>query len=421
MLPGRDTIWLWAVCLSLLVPAVDVAAIDDAPPEQSVGSQPAGPVPAGDELTAEANAALTALRAALPADSEARVMLEDIVQGCQLGPQDGWFRVAVSQTRYDWPAVSQRFDANGDARIDADELGGPEEDFVRLDRDGDGAITQRDLTWRDHALAPVPGALVFRQADRDGNGRLTVDEWLGVFQELDTGGAGYVTQDDLRRRFPAPGDSDGASRPDRPSRSTLILGLARQEIGSLQPGPNLNDPAPDFTLTSLDGATVTLSEEVGPQPVVLVFGNFTCGPFRGHAGDVERLYQRYRDRAKFFVVYVREAHPSDGWWMLQNQGVGIDLAQPTSDQARCDVAGRCQAHLQLTVPFLVDTVVDGVGAVYSGMPDRFYLIDARGRVAFKSGRGPFGFRTAELEQALLWQLAEQRSAVNPSANGAGGR
>jgi Ca2+-binding EF-hand superfamily protein/thiol-disulfide isomerase/thioredoxin len=403
------------VWLSLFALAVYTDAADRAQSDPPADNPPAS-LPPEDELTAEADAVLTALRAALPADSEARVMLEDIVQGRRLGPNDGWFRVAVSQTRFDWPTVAGRYDTNADVRIDANEFGGPPEDFRKLDRDGDGAITQQDLAWNDHALAQVPGALVFRQADRDGNGKLTSDEWARVFQELDRDGVGYVTQDDLRQRFPAPTDSGSANRPDRPSRSTLILGLARQEIGSLQAGPGLNDPAPDFTLASLAGPTVTLSQEVGARPIVLVFGNFTCGPFRSHAGDLERLYRRYGDRAKFFVVYVREAHPSDGWWMLQNQSIGIDLTQPTSDQQRCDVAGRCQSHLQLTVPFLVDTVADAVGAVYSGMPDRLYLIDSQGRVAFKSGRGPFGFRTAELEQALVWLLAEQRSDARPSAN-----
>jgi hypothetical protein len=45
-----------------------------------------------------------------------------------------------------------------------------------------------------------------------------------------------------------------------------------------------------------------------------------------------------------------------------------------------------------------------VGAVYSGMPNRLYLIDQNGRIAFKNGRGPFGFHPRQLEQALLLYL-----------------
>jgi hypothetical protein len=87
---------------------------------------------------------------------------------------------------------------------------------------------------------------------------------------------------------------------------------------------------------------------------------------------------------------------------------------PKSDEERCAVAGRCQQHLQLNLPFLVDTVADTVGTFYSGMPNRFYLIDQEGRVAFKSGRGPFGFKPGELEQALIWLLNEQSSGDQSS-------
>ena len=57
--------------------------------------------------------------------------------------------------------------------------------------------------------------------------------------------------------------------------------------------------------------------------------------------------------------------------------------------------------LGLGFPMLVDTIDDAVGARYSGMPGRFYLIDRSGKVAFKNGRGPFGFKPAELEQSLI--------------------
>jgi len=35
------------------------------------------------------------------------------------------------------------------------------------------------------------------------------------------------------------------------------------------------------------------------------------------------------------------------------------------------------------------------------MPDRIYVIDRDGRVAYKGGRGPFGFKPGEMEQTLL--------------------
>jgi hypothetical protein len=74
---------------------------------------------------------------------------------------------------------------------------------------------------------------------------------------------------------------------------------------------------------------------------------------------------------------------------------------------RLGVAKRCCATLQLTMPLLVDGMDDRVGHLYSGMPDRIYVIDRAGRVAYKGGRGPFGYKPREMEQSLLLLLLEQ--------------
>ena len=42
------------------------------------------------------------------------------------------------------------------------------------------------------------------------------------------------------------------------------------------------------------------------------------------------------------------------------------------------------------------------------MPDRLYVVDSRGRIAYKGGRGPFGYKPSELEQALLMLLLDER-------------
>ena len=115
---------------------------------------------------------------------------------------------------------------------------------------------------------------------------------------------------------------------------------------------------------------------------------------------MEKLYRRYKDRATFVMVYVREAHPTDGWRMESNDRVEVTLAQPSTYEERVKVAQACSSRLKLGFPMLVDSIDDAVGARYSGMPSRLYLIDDAGKVAYKSGRGPFGFKPAELEHSL---------------------
>jgi hypothetical protein len=54
------------------------------------------------------------------------------------------------------------------------------------------------------------------------------------------------------------------------------------------------------------------------------------------------------------------------------------------------------------------------------MPARLYVIDAKGKVAYKSGRGPFGFHAGEMEQALVMALLEQKKSAGASPAGSTG-
>ncbi len=379
-------------------------AVAEAPGSKSAEATP----PPAPELTSEAQEAADLLKKTLPPDSEARRMLDDILKGAMLGPTDGWFALSRSHSRYSWPNLKKQFDTDGDDRLTARELRLEEKPFARLDRDGDGAVTARDLDWSEPTMSRSPANFVFGRSDQDGNGKVTAEEFQNLFRLLGGEEDGFLSLDEVREQLqPSSASAPGSARPaDTPSASTLVLGLLRQEIGSQLPGPDLEAPAPDFTLKSLDGKTVTLSKEIGEKPVVLIFGNFTCGPFRSQAGNIEKFYNRYRDQAKIFLVYVREAHPQDGWWMNSNRRIGIDPKQPLTDAERFGVAQTCQKHLDIDLPFLVDTIDDAAGATYSGMPNRLYVIDAKGRIAFKNARGPFGFKLREMEQALILTLAE---------------
>lgn len=367
-----------------------------------------------EELSPETLTIINELRSSLSGDSEAIAMLNDILKGSTLGPEDGWFPLAKAESRFDWSYVIKRYDADADSLIAPKEFSGNADDFARLDRDKDGTISESDFDWSKHSLTSTPGTTMFFRSDSDANGKVTKEEFLKLFEQLASNGD-YLAIDDLRDEFVQSSTSQSNSKPrpkraDNPSPNTLVKALKNQELGSLQAGPHLDDLAPDFTLTTLDGKTVTLSAVVGEKPTVLIFGNFTCGPFRSQSGNIEKLYERYRDRCNFFLIYVREAHPSDGWWMQSNQRVGINLKQPTAYGERRAIAENCQKHLALSIPFLVDTVDDQVGSTYSGMPNRLYIVDQQGRIAFKNGRGPFGFHPRQLEQALVLLLNQSGSA-----------
>jgi hypothetical protein len=117
-------------------------------------------------------------------------------------------------------------------------------------------------------------------------------------------------------------------------------------------------------------------------------------------GELEELHDRHGEDVAFFIVYIREAHPEDGWVLADNRREEIAVADPTSLEERADAAGACAVRLQTRIPILLDDVGDEVALAYGGWPDRLYLIGRDGRVAFQGEGGPDGFRPDELAHAI---------------------
>ena len=112
------------------------------------------------------------------------------------------------------------------------------------------------------------------------------------------------------------------------------------------------------------------------------------------------LYEQFGDRVAFLVVYITEAHPSDVWQMESNIKDKVVFASPKSEDERAYVAGACVRKLGIKFPAVLDEFGNSTERAYTGWPDRIYLIDAQGRVAYKSKPGPFGFKPDQLEAAL---------------------
>jgi hypothetical protein len=157
-------------------------------------------------------------------------MLLAILRGSKMGPNSGWF--GPSQTRYTWKWLAEAHEMNAAAEtISRKSFKGTDAAFACLDRDKDGVLSAKDLDWSG------------KSRPKDGS----------------------------------PTKEKGNDTPMPPKLKQMILkGFFDGDIGSWCEGPQLGDPAPDFTLPVPDGKkSITLSHSLGKKPIVLVFGSFT--------------------------------------------------------------------------------------------------------------------------------------------------
>jgi hypothetical protein len=124
---------------------------------------------------------------------------------------------------------------------------------------------------------------------------------------------------------------------------------------------------------------------------------------------------------EFFIVYIKEAHPSDGRVAIANTRAGISVKDPTSLTERRQVAEKACKELHLRWPCLVDDMDNTVNKAYAAWPTRLYVVDTEGRIAVAGNRGPAGLAPS-IKEAERWLDAfttrTKSSKVTPATRGA---
>ncbi len=100
------------------------------------------------------------------------------------------------------------------------------------------------------------------------------------------------------------------------------------------------------------------------------------------------------------MVYIREAHASNGWQMKINLDQNVVFANPKNLEEKTEVAQICALKLGIEFPTLIDDFSSSTELAYTGWPDRLYVVDRDGRIAHKAKPGPFGFKPGEVEATL---------------------
>ncbi|MBT6960214.1 MAG: hypothetical protein HOA00_03650 [Rhodospirillaceae bacterium] len=118
---------------------------------------------------------------------------------------------------------------------------------------------------------------------------------------------------------------------------------------------------------------------------------------------LNEVYEANKDNIEFFLIYVCEAHPSDGWQTIQNLETELFYKAPTTADERAEIGNACQIGLDLKYPMLIDNIDDEVENKYVAAPIRLFVIDPDGKITYAGGEGPHKFDPDSWEEAIKAQ------------------
>ena len=111
----------------------------------------------------------------------------------------------------------------------------------------------------------------------------------------------------------------------------------------------------------------------------------------------------------FYLIYVREAHASDGRVSKSNTRAGINYKEPQTLAERAKVATDCVKSLKFDLPILLDNLDNKVQKTYSGFPARTVIVGPDGKFLYVGRPGPRGVDTRILEAELKKLTTEAKA------------
>jgi hypothetical protein len=115
---------------------------------------------------------------------------------------------------------------------------------------------------------------------------------------------------------------------------------------------------------------------------------------------LDDLAKSYGDKVTLFSVYIREAHAEGEDQVPRNLDEDVIFEQPATSDERAEVAAACMLRHNFSFPMLMDNMENEAEEKYMSWPDRLYLIDSDGKIAYQGGMGPLYFDVDEFEQEL---------------------
>lgn len=106
----------------------------------------------------------------------------------------------------------------------------------------------------------------------------------------------------------------------------MLREVVKINLADLNRTARLGSPAPNCKLVSTDGQECRLLDLMrGSRPLVLNFGSCSWPPFFIRLqNDFTKVVRDFSEVADFVVVYINEAHPTDGWrWNVSSANFQI--------------------------------------------------------------------------------------------------
>jgi peroxiredoxin len=131
-----------------------------------------------------------------------------------------------------------------------------------------------------------------------------------------------------------------------------------REARAQDPRPEVGHPAPNFTLPTLAGKTVRLSEFQGKKVVFINFWATWCAPCRLEMPTMEKAYQKYKTK-------------------------GLEILAVSIDAGPKGLVKNFMGELQLTFPGLFDPEARTLSQYRLFAIPASFLIDKQGIIRFK--------------------------------------
>ncbi|MBN3272939.1 IOD3 deiodinase, partial [Polyodon spathula] len=119
----------------------------------------------------------------------------------------------------------------------------------------------------------------------------------------------------------------------------------------------------------------------------------------------QRVVSQYADIADSLLVYIEEAHPSDGW---VSSDAPFQISKHRCLQDRLEAARVMNQQVPECL-VVADTMDNPSNNAYGAYFERLYILQDES-IVYQGGRGPEGYRISELRE---W-LAHYRNSLQDS-------